>query len=138
MPYEWTKDNFQSKKHKIQLENLEMICAMPEKGWQGIVLNLNKKLVMLDPEYKIDQIKEKFGILRFYYSTDIKYVSSKHAMIRYVAEAEKASASICEKCGSPGVLVKDEFYWRQTLCDHCLGRRLYERGYYDNSPQGDL
>jgi len=138
MPYEWTKDTFQSKKHKTQIENLETICSMPEKGWQDIVLRLHKKLTMLDPEYRIVQIKEKFGILRFYYETDIKYIASKQSMMRYVADAEKESGYICEKCGSPGVLVKDEFHWRQTLCDHCLGRRLYERDHCENARQDDL
>lgn len=127
MPYEWTKENFQSKffldkKHQNQIKNLEMICSMPEKGWQDIVLNLNKKLVMLDPEYKIIQIKEKFGILRFYYETNSKYISSRQAMMRYVSDAELASGYVCEKCGDPGNLVKEQ-YWRKTLCQLCLARR---------------
>jgi len=135
MPYEWTKDGFQSKffpnkKHKNQINNLEMICAMPEKGWQDIVLNLNKKLTILDDEYEIIQIKEKFGILRFYYKTDTKYTSVKNAMMKYVSEAELSSGSVCEKCGDPGVLIKEEF-WRKTLCQLCVDRRntigLYRR-----------
>lgn len=138
MPYEWNKDSsenkfFSDKKHKNQIHNLEMICSMPEKGWQDIVLNLNRKLTMLDEKYKIVQIKEKFGILRFYFESHIRYVSSKQAMNRYVAEAEKASAYVCEKCGDPGVLIKQEF-WRKTLCNICDQRWRKGDLYGRNTP----
>lgn len=58
---------------------------------------------------KIVQIKEKFGGLRFY----VEY--SNPAIDRRITEAEKQSFNICEMCGEPGELLKNND-WLKTLC----------------------
>lgn len=93
---------------------------MPGPGWSEIIINLNRKLEMLDPDYKIIQIKEKFGALRYYYESDVKISAVKEAMDRYVRHAEMQSIQTCEECGRRGKLVKRNLGWMKTLCENCL------------------
>jgi len=57
----------------------------------------------------IDQIKEKFGTLRFYYSGGDEYISGM------VTLAESMSSVTCEECGSIGE--RRSGGWIRTLCD---------------------
>lgn len=57
----------------------------------------------------VDQVKEKFGRLRFYLSREDDVI---HGMITM---AEYMSAHICETCGSPGTTRGGS--WFVTLCD---------------------
>ena len=57
----------------------------------------------------IDQIKEKFGCLRFYYSGGDEYISGM------VTLAESMSGVTCEECGSIGE--RRSGGWIRTLCD---------------------
>lgn len=63
-----------------------------------------------------NQVKEKFGGLRFYVSGANK---EQHAVINF---AEKLSYSICERCGKMGDDVKtNDKGWIVTVCDDCRG-----------------
>lgn len=66
------------------------------------------------PEYfpvKFDQIKEKYGGLRIYFSGGDDYVEGVIGM------AEEYSYKVCEKCGNAGKPNKGG--WITTLCDSC-------------------
>lgn len=67
------------------------------------------------PQVVIEQIKEKFGTLRFYYQGGDEFVSGA------VWLAESLSAGICEDCGAPGKRVSDG--WVRTLCDFHIAER---------------
>ena len=56
-----------------------------------------------------DQVKEKFGTLRFYYSGGDDTI---HGMVRM---AESMSALTCEECGAPGT--QRHGGWVHTYCD---------------------
>lgn len=58
---------------------------------------------------KFDQIKEKYGTLRIYYSGGDDYVSGLISM------AEAISAKTCEVCGNKGRSNKSG--WITTLCE---------------------
>ena len=58
----------------------------------------------------VDQVKEKFGTLRFYYSGGDDTI---HGMTRM---AESMSAVTCEVCGAPGK--SRHGGWVHTYCDH--------------------
>lgn len=62
------------------------------------------------PEVVIQQIKEKFGGLRFYFQGGDEYI---RGMVDF---AEEMSYNICEECGEPGK--KRNTGWIRTLCDH--------------------
>lgn len=66
-------------------------------------------------EFAWDQIKEKFGTLRLYYTGGDDYISGVIAM------TESLSASTCETCGGPGKCGGKG--WITTLCDSCRKTR---------------
>ena len=56
-----------------------------------------------------DQVKEKFGTLRFYISGGDDYIRG------IISMAEAMSARTCETCGNPGSL--RGHHWYYTACD---------------------
>lgn len=89
------------------------------KGWFPLVEQVHKYLSHLDPDYKIDQVKEKFGTLRYYYRCSPDLAPEKElAMAEIVAFAEGVSARTCETCGNAGSYRCDRT-WIVTLCDTC-------------------
>lgn len=88
-----------------------------DAGWYRLICELDAALAALDPGYEVHQVKEKYGELRFYAHTENRAVTSE--FVRLIREAEKASETTCENCGSDrgrrsrrGMLVK-------TLCLAC-------------------
>ena len=80
------------------LNRMEGKCnSYPIPGWMEIIENLNTKLSGLHPNYKIIQIKEKLGGLRFYASG----VPSTTGQA-LIAEAERQSFHTCDECGKEG------------------------------------
>jgi NADH pyrophosphatase NudC (nudix superfamily) len=61
-----------------------------------------------------DQVKEKFGGLRIYFSGGDDYVFGAVGM------AEEYSYKICEVCGNAGKPNKEG--WISTLCDNCRNK----------------
>ena len=61
------------------------------------------------PQVVVEQIKEKFGGLRFYYQGGDEYI---HGL---VSMAESWAGSTCEKCS--GVGKRRDGGWIRTLCD---------------------
>lgn len=96
-------------------------------GWNGIIENLLSKIEshlashphLLNGEeyarFQIDQIKEKFGGLRFYISGGDDYI---HKMID---ETEKLSAKTCETCGANDskMLIRKGHFWLYNRCEKC-------------------
>jgi hypothetical protein len=77
----------------------------------------NKENDQSDLEYipvKFDQIKEKFGGLRIYFSGGDDYVEG------VVGMAEEMSYKICEVCGNSGKPNKGG--WITTLCNNCRNK----------------
>jgi hypothetical protein len=95
-------------------------------GWSAIIEKLCQQLDELAKSQKLNdeewpyfiQVKEKFGILRVY--TDLggfNDIATEKAR-GYVAQAQQASETVCESCGSlEGKLRHD--YWIHTYCDAC-------------------
>jgi len=85
-----------------------------EEGWDGLLFDLHDKLVAVDPNYTICQVKEKFGSLRVYYNASDPTLD--RVMGSVVRLYQDLSLSVCEKTGRPGSLkVKDGIY--KTLAD---------------------
>lgn len=95
-------------------------------GWKGILDEATKQIHTscdmhgVNPRhFVIDQIKEKFGGLRYYYHFvgDVPRSLVNH-VDRIIAEAEALSTKTCEICGNPGKL-KANKGWASTRCDAC-------------------
>jgi len=61
------------------------------------------------PQVTLDQVKEKFGTLRFYYTGGDEYIRG------LVSMAESMSGVTCEVCGNPGTTEGPG--WITTLCE---------------------
>lgn len=82
------------------------------EGWYQLIFDCDRELAALDPEYKIYQVKEKFGGLRFYFDTQRNDVFD--AMNEVVRRFEELSFSTCELTGRSGSLMK-KGGWLKTL-----------------------
>ena len=132
-------------RQKSRIENIFQAFGYEcSDGWYELLRSLCSEIVSAYEEVGqpvdivIDQIKEKFGTLRFYYhfkgqkpgietidllgmgslriSKGDTPLCSKIAAI--VTKWEDKSTTVCEKCGKPGKLRKDR-PWIRTLCDDC-------------------
>ena len=86
------------------------------QGWQSLIDILDRQLTILDPDYKILQVKEKFGGLRYYINTSDDCTNTDR-MYAIIDTIESLSFRICEDCGRPGEERKNG--WIRTLCDEC-------------------
>jgi hypothetical protein len=94
--------------------------AYPEcqPGWYRLILDLDDKINSIEPNYKIDQIKEKFGGLRFYYDQLSIDEDNRERVAKLVDAAEEQAYTICEVCGvaDSTVTTAGDGYWVKTLC----------------------
>jgi hypothetical protein len=67
------------------------------------------------PQVTLDQVKEKFGTLRFYYTGGDEYIRGMVTM------AEAMSGTTCESCGNPGEQTRGG--WIKTICQPCEDKR---------------
>lgn len=81
---------------------------LDEFGKQEAIKNWEAREVDV-PEIQVQQVKEKFGTLRFYYSGGDSYIEG------LVSFAEGMSAVTCEVCGERGKIRSAS--WVKTLCD---------------------
>jgi hypothetical protein len=84
-------------------------------GWRPLARQLHHDLRCLDPHYRLFQVKEKLGRLRFYADFAGPFTSECH---RRVAAAVAKAAKTCEVCGGEGRL-RTRRPWLETLCDAC-------------------
>lgn len=106
--------------HKVDLSHV-VAKMYPEygqkihcgEGWYQMIWDIDYQLTMIDPSYKIFQIKEKFGELRFYF--DSKDARKYYMMTDIVEKYEAQSTSVCEETGLPGELMKNSKGLYKTL-----------------------
>jgi len=72
-----------------------------EEGWHNLVAECHLEILKIDPNYKIYEIKEKFGSLRYYFDTKLGDMA-EYEIFQIVSKYELLSQTICEKTGKPG------------------------------------
>lgn len=78
-----------------------------DEGWYQIIVDCDKELTQIDPDYQIYQIKEKFGTLRYYHKASQRFKKETYSkMTSVVSKYESLSGCTCEATGKPGVLMK--------------------------------
>jgi hypothetical protein len=88
-----------------------------DSGWYNLIdslcssiqHHLNCKPAV--PQVVVDQVKEKFGTLCFYFHGGDDYI---HGLVDMACRLTK---SICEICGNPGKIKNDG--WIKVRCDNC-------------------
>jgi hypothetical protein len=92
-------------------------------GWMPLVREADAVLASLDPDYRIGQVKEKFGALCFYFDpSPWTTKATANRMYHIEHEIEVRSATICERCGARGAIDR-RFGWILTLCDEHKAER---------------
>ena len=85
-------------------------------GWQPIVRELHAKVLEIDPDIEVEQIKEKFGGLRYYFTSRFAFPSDENDQINALVAAAEAKCDVtCEDCGEVGSRVSISG-WLRTLC----------------------
>ena len=101
-------------------------------GWKDIIRNTDKKLRYIDPDYKIAQIKEKFGGLRYYYDHSFESYGDvrREIMDDIVRAAEYEASRVCELCGaskaSDKVEIRVHKYFYFGYCQSCADKYIAE------------
>lgn len=93
-------------------------------GWYDLIDKLCKEIEELirgtNTQVVAQQVKEKFGGLRFYFVT--LNSAENEDICRKIEDAvnaaEEKSYKICEYCGELGKIWPGHF-WMQTLCEKC-------------------
>jgi hypothetical protein len=86
----------------------------PPNGWLSLVEEIDATL-QVNPNYRIAQVKEKFGGLRFY----VEGITTKNEA-QYIADMEYKSFSICQQCGcEDDTVARVNSGWIRTLCEKC-------------------
>jgi hypothetical protein len=72
-------------------------------------IDLKERQGLSVPQVTVDQVKEKFGTLSFYYTGGDEYISG------LVSMASSMSGVTCEACGKPGKQTGGS--WIKTRCE---------------------
>ncbi len=102
----------QKLKEKISPEYIQTIQV--DEGWYQLVIDCDRELSLFDPHYKIIQVKEKFGELRYYVKPSETCYEPRR-LHDIIAKYEEIAAKTCEATGKPGVLMKSIGGWYKTL-----------------------
>lgn len=97
-------------------------------GWRKILEELTEQIAVLDINHiiRVEQIKEKFGGLRYYISFSTKPDREfKDKVYEKIKDAENRSFETCEVCGNKGCLRYNN-HWYKTLCDYCASKEGYK------------
>lgn len=88
-------------------------------GWYGLIEELDRKITELDENYKICQIKQKYGSLRYY----VEHSTDSIELIDQIEELthayEDKSLTVCEICGSAGKEGSIKGYEWAVRCSKC-------------------
>lgn len=106
-----------------------------DEGWYKIVVDCDAELTALDPDYQLEQIKEKFGGLRYYFRPSEKcdkltFLEMKEVVYKYEALARQT----CEATGKPGVMMRSIGGWYKTLNPEYAAETLHYAKYSVYAP----
>jgi hypothetical protein len=89
-------------------------------GWHPVLLRLHEQLGAVCPDYRVVDVKEKFGGLRVYIET--AEGSPRGPLTSLIRAAEADASVLCEFCGAPGRARSRgdaPAGWIKTVCDRC-------------------
>ena len=90
-------------------------------GWYRLLERLCEELEpVAPPEFRFDQVKEKFGQMRVYTS------GGNEETARLIWKAREESLRVCEECGATEGVTTEWTPWLRTLCRSC--RDSHDRG----------
>ena len=90
--------------------------------WKELVLKLYSDINKVGADYRIGQVKEKFGSLRFYIDILKATPEQESAIHKLIAEAEDRSYDICLVCGIDTKGGRYDKYNGRTKCLSCFAK----------------
>lgn len=118
-------------------EDSDPIYCDISNGWYPLLENMCQEITEayeaagLPLDLCVEQVKQKWGELRFYFYFENKKAPAGTAekvkllhcrIVEIVKSYEDKSSGICEECGQPGEL-RDEEHFVLTLCDSCFEKQ---------------
>lgn len=97
-------------------ELVDTLCGKIQSHIEWRSKNVQDADELEDLQVVAQQVKEKFGGLRFY------VVGGDDITEAFISFAETMSLKICETCGNPGKQQSDRG-WIHTACDPCFEKR---------------
>ncbi len=89
------------------------------QGWEDLVVECHRAIVAICPDYKINQIKEKFRGLRYYVSLpDGITKETSDQVYDLIRSAEAKAWKTCAVCGKEMTPIGDGFGMPGTCNDH--------------------
>jgi hypothetical protein len=98
----------------LQPVTLKMLQKHVGPGWSKIIEDLVIELIENGWNRQVQQIKEKFGSLRFYIELE-----ENDKLIPIIWRYESKSYNTCEQCGDYGE-IKRIGHLLKCFCDHCM------------------
>lgn len=87
------------------------------QGWWDLLVKMHRELMDVDPNYRLYQVKEKFGELRVYGSSSEPHLAPQVKSI--IERYERVSLLTCEVTGNAGQLMKRQGVFK-TLSNEFL------------------
>lgn len=81
-------------------------------GWSKIIVDLHHSLSEVDPNYEVDKVRVKAGML------DIRLKDESGPLLNLLIEAESESGFTCDVCGRLGYAIKAGSDWYTRCVDH--------------------
>jgi len=89
-------------------------------GWIPIVRKLCERIEETGGDLRVQQIKEKFGSIRFYYTVPIEDENvGREDIGELVKTARSQAKGTCQRCGEPGE-DRTVNHWITVLCNDCF------------------
>lgn len=103
-------------------------------GWYDLLADCVRGISKIDVNetVRVQQVKEKFGSLRFYYQREVNEQENQpidKEIQDYVDAAEARSEVTCERCGAPAEI--KGYGWLRCECDACRIKREEERAVWE-------
>ena len=99
---------------------IDVLCSRIQSHVDWRSKNIQEAEELSNLQVVAEQIKEKFGGLRFYVSGGDDITEA------FISFAETMSMKICETCGNPGKQ-KSISGWIHTACDPCFESRAWRK-----------
>lgn len=81
-----------------------------QDGWYDLLYAMCSEIQAAGGDFRVSQIKSKYGRLRVYYQTDNRLIDN------IVVKYGTLSATVCALCGKPGTYRREHII---VLCDNC-------------------
>ncbi len=98
------------------------------RGWYSLIEESLAEIAKVYPNYKVEEVKEKFGELRIYIANPSvlltedeeqkEWIQHREAL-KIVEAAIEKSRTICELCGKPALVRTVGRVWKMSRCSAC-------------------